>query len=261
MDSINLVLYHSFMMQVYFWLMLHFTSIIIRSEFDIPSFECKLLDTNWHLMYLCVVQSMFILNESHPHFRLNSVPQKPLTAIREIQFNSCCEIQKMHTFTSDICDNFPDLKSITAYGLELVLIQENAFENCQKLQHIDFSSNNLTYLSPDTFKMNSDLKQVTFTENKFETVNFKVFDTIPDLRCIEFGSNQLRRITNLDLMNEMKTVLRVHLNDNDFEDLENLVKSLIEKFPSMQILKLACETQMTEILRLKEIYDSIMIVT
>lgn len=118
-------------------------------------------------------------------------------------------------------------------GLEI--IQENAFENCENLQIIDFSHNNLSFIDVGTFKSNVKLKNLGLYFNKFKMFDMKNLNRLSNLEVLGIGSNPLQEF----LVSESDTKEKLHslsLGENDFIDLD--VEGILQKCPTLNFFSI-----------------------
>lgn len=88
---------------------------------------------------------------------------------------------RMKVFTSDFCNTFPNLRNITANGLDIEKIDKNAFENCLELKTLSMSENNIEFLDNSLFEKNVKLTVLNFDRNPIKYVNAKVFKKMNQL--------------------------------------------------------------------------------
>jgi hypothetical protein len=87
----------------------------------------------------------------------------------------------MKVFTSDFCNTFPNLRNITASGLEIEKIDKNAFDNCLELKKLSMSQNNIEFLDNSLFEKNVKLQFLNFDRNPIKYVNAEVFKKMNQL--------------------------------------------------------------------------------
>lgn len=213
----------------------------VAADAEIPTIQCEAyiaFTNDSDDFYYCAFKENITFNESHPHFQPES--SGPSTKIKGIFLDGkIADIDNngltMHSFTNDICKNFPNVKYITGMNLGLEIIQDNALENCVNLEIIDFSQNNLTHIGPETFKTNVNLNHISLSFNNLKVFDLQSLNQLNGLKYLELAGNHLQDFS-VTQVNEMKNLTVLNLSMNDFSDLD--VDGIIQKFPELQYITL-----------------------
>ncbi|XP_063701732.1 uncharacterized protein LOC134831838 [Culicoides brevitarsis] len=135
------------------------------------------------------------LNESHPN--VNLIPDHPNPRqLKYLVLGGSRDTfgSRMHTLTADICNSFPNLLTLEAQYLGLEKIDDNAFDNCTSLEHLNLSYNKLKFFNTNKWKTQQNLTELKIAGNKFESIDPKMLKkTFPMLKNIELSNNEITK--------------------------------------------------------------------
>lgn len=142
---------------------------------------------------------------------------------------------KIHTWTEEICNVFPNLKILSAEELSLQRVTPYAFRNCKKLKNISFLNNKLTHLDSDLFSGLSDLEFLSFEDNNLTEIDGKMFENLINLQSLCLDDNYLTEfpVHNFPKLQKLKVL---QLSANYLRDLD--VLEIIKKFPALDTITL-----------------------
>lgn len=147
----------------------------------------------------------------------------------------------MHTLTSDLCDAFPNIEIFNADFLGLEKIEQNAFENCKKLDRVYFSRNKLEDddLTQDTFKHNPKMRSLLLEGNRFKKLDMTVFNNLQKLEELRLYRNELEQF-DLKNVTPLKKLDSLYLEYNQLPDVDET--EIVMKFPNLKEISL-CHNQ------------------
>lgn len=157
-----------------------------------------------------------------------SIHYKPTVInVEEITFDN----STMEIFTSDTCNAFPHLKGIWAEMLEANVLNSDALENCPNLEYFTMTASNLENITDvNLFKNNPNLKIAAFSANQITSIDPDVFNHLSKLAILNLAGNKLKRFP-IDTFSTMDSLLHLHIDKNEFEDLDEL--EVMKKFPKL----------------------------
>lgn len=133
------------------------------------------------------------------------------------------------TLSSIFCEKFKNTERISIFKSKVNKIDENALENCKRLQLFDFCDTQVSNVPENLFDHNSQLKVIKLNWNRLTTMPENVFSNLNDLLNLYLYSNNINYLppdifksnTKLKLLfldnNKLTTI-----NPKWFENLHNL---------------------------------------
>uniref|UniRef100_A0A336MFS3 CSON000809 protein n=1 Tax=Culicoides sonorensis TaxID=179676 RepID=A0A336MFS3_CULSO len=224
---------------------IYFTLILlIKSSFQqLPINECNTRRSNT----FCQIMQY---NETHPRFMpVSNIPNKEVQSVNLVGYLGA----RMHTMTSDLCDAFPNIEIFNADFLGLEKVEENAFDNCKKLERLYFSRNKLQDddLKPGLFKNNLKLRSLLLEGNQFKKLDLTVFNNLQKLEELRLYRNELEQFELKDLT-PLKKLDSLYLEYNQLPDVDE--KEILVKFPNLKEISL-CNNAKINSARLKNLKD------
>lgn len=151
----------------------------ITSAQELPTFSCKMDQ---------FAQCIFVdieLNNTQSRFR----PQSDNSSFVEIVGFRNSHIP---VFNRDVCDEFPETRTMRLHDLGIQTIATDAFENCKELTHLTFfSGNHLTELDIGTFQHNTKLVALDLEGNRLKSFDHHILDPLTHLRDLHLQDNRL----------------------------------------------------------------------
>lgn len=183
---------------------------------EIPIYNCVYED-DW-----CTFHNLTI---SRPEtvFKLTADNVQNITKLR---FNN----SSIHTWTSHVCETFPNLVSLEIDQVYLREIAVGALDNCSNLEVISFWTNQLTRFDRDNFRYTYKLKEINVQSNKIYYIHPETFNHLANLEVLSLNENLLKKFP-VDKMNRLEKLRLIYLDTNDLEDLDD--ELLVEKFPGL----------------------------
>ncbi len=96
------------------------------------------------------------------------------------------------------------LKSIEIILCRLRSLPSRIFQDLAHLERVDFSSNEIVYLSDSLFSNNSKLVEIDFSRNRIKMMTTGLFDNLSSLLTIDFRFNQILALSKSDLFQNNK---------------------------------------------------------
>lgn len=175
----------------------------------------------------CAFFSNIQTTKENPHFEPHYRTPEEISGI-------IVENGKYVTFTSDICNYFPNVEQIIIWNATLEDFQPNAFENCRNLNAFSVYWGLFNEIPDNLFKDVADqLTGIVFDETPIREIKADQFHGLAKLSFLQISSSQIDNFpvesivdsTNLD------GLVLYSNNLNDFA-----AETIIERFP--QILEL-----------------------
>lgn len=177
------------------------------------------------------------LNATQPHFRpvVDDDDGTHPNAIRVLDINDEGSDITIETLTSDLCDTFNNIMSISGENINLQNIDSNAFEHCKNLKYVHFSRNHITKLDENIFKGNPNLLGVRFSQNQIQSLNPMVFHDKPLLSFIDLTYNFLT-VFPVKQMSPLNSLDILFLAGNPLKDID--AEEIVKKFPALTGIEL-----------------------
>uniref|UniRef100_A0A336MDI2 CSON014039 protein n=1 Tax=Culicoides sonorensis TaxID=179676 RepID=A0A336MDI2_CULSO len=154
---------------------------------------------------------------------------------------------RMQTLTADICAKFPTVINYRASFLGLTKINENAFNECKKLEKLNLGYNYLEYLDPTIFIENFEIKYLYLYYNRLREIDPGIFRNLLKLEKLHLEGNFLVsfQMKALPVFVNLKSLF---LNRNELKNLE--IKRFYKKFPKLRYLSV-CDNFLSDRLDVK----------
>jgi Leucine-rich repeat (LRR) protein len=141
---------------------------------------------------------------------------------------------------SIICDKFTNLirSELGSYGIKT--IDEKAFKNCKKLQHLSLNNNKITKIDENAFVENLELLYITFNVNQLTEVPENLFKNQQKLTELRLCASPLPDLPK-NIFSSLQKLTTLHLENNKLKDLQ------IEWFlPLVNVQKMQLEGNLIE---------------
>lgn len=129
--------------------------------------------------------------------------------------------------------NFPILSRFYAQNVSISTL--NPLRNCEQLNHLFLSSNNLVSLAANLFADCANLQTLHLQNNLIETVERFAFRNLNRLEVLQLANNQIE-IVNADLFTETPELIDLGLSNNRISTLNSRTLTPI---PHLEVLRLA----------------------
>lgn len=137
----------------------------------------------------------------------------------------------IYTLTSSFCDTLPKVREFNAKGLEIKSIEENAFENCKELDHLDLYNNDIKTILPNILVHNSNLTWVSFVSNQLTDIPPQLFKNNTNLKTLLLQYNKLS-VFPVGQMNELPMLKMLNLQGNKIVNHD--LKMFEKKFQALR---------------------------
>lgn len=138
-----------------------------------------------------------------------------------------------------ICDQYPNLHSVSFVNSGVQRLTSGAFENCENLESLNLDYNQISTVPAGIFNNNPRLREIVFMANRIHTIADNAF-TGTALSTLYLGNNRLTTI-NRGMFNGIEGSLEnLHLYLNN---LRNLPENSFDGLQNLQILDLGINTQ------------------
>lgn len=169
------------------------------------------------------------LNLTRENFEIEPETDNP-SAIEDIRLHGIVPILSARR----ICQELPNLKKITAKGVSLKKIQENAFQGCENILDLYLQNNNFRKLERNSFKGLSNVQNLRVYGGKIPAIDLDLTDSqqlsslgFSNLSISVFFPKILSGQTNLKLL---------FLCSNNFFDLD--VEGIVKYAPNLKVIYL-----------------------
>lgn len=183
---------------------------------EIPVYTCVKED-DW-----CTFQNLTI-TRPRTEFKLTTENIENVTKIR-------FKDSSIHTWTSHVCEAFPNLNNLEVDLVYLRDIAPGALDNCTNLEVVSFWTNQLTRFDRDNFRYNYKLREINVQSNKIFYIHPETFNHLTNLEVLSINENSLK-IFPLDKISRLEKLRTLYLDTNNLEDLDEDL--MIEKFPAL----------------------------
>ena len=130
---------------------------------------------------------------------------------------------------SIICDTFKNTQKIEILARGVQIIDEDSFQNCKNLTHLDLKNNKIRQFHKNAFKENQKLNQLLLWFNEITELPEDPFSNLQKLVRLDFESNKITKLpenifnplTGLDVLYLEKNSIEV-LPTNIFSSLKNM---------------------------------------
>lgn len=114
-----------------------------------------------------------------------------------------------------------DLKEIKLDNRNILLIEQDVFQDMSKLIQIDLSSNRLTKIPNRTFTGLHSLKLLNLSQNRLESIEPGTFNGLVSLQDLNLSCNELN-ILDSSVFNSLSSLRRLDLSFNELTHLDSL---------------------------------------
>lgn len=173
----------------------------------------------------CTLKSV---NTNETYQNLKVTPNNEITTVR---FNNC----KMHTFTKDVCEAFPNLTHLVASELFLKKVASDALTGCLHLYKVYFNVNLLETVDANLFEKNFNVEYISFAYNRLRTIEGRLFEPLLKLHSLLLQNNFLSELPLQDFP-ELQYLNHVIIDYNDIRHLDEWM--LVSKFPNLKTIDL-----------------------
>lgn len=191
---------------------------------EIPSYNCTIKGSNNNF---CVLSNI-ILTKDDPHF-LPIAPNATLITDLMVQQSTLPKL------TSDICDNFHQLKSLDLSNNSIEVISPQAFYNCALLKFLYIEGNRLQELPEDTFKQNPGLQFLHAQNNRLRKVENGLLKGLL-LRSFNLRANNLSCLSD-SVIKTCGNVEIFSLEDNQLLDVN--LELMVDTMKNLKIVRIS----------------------
>lgn len=137
--------------------------------------------------------------------------------------------------TSELCEEFPILRSLRVINVSMKSFTSQAFEKCKSLTILQVWMNNLTELNQDLLITNQNLNEIDFQNNGLESINGKLFENLRLLTFLNVAENFLIEfpIHQFPVLDKLEYLF---IHSNNLTDLDE--HELLVKFPNLKYINL-----------------------
>lgn len=135
-----------------------------------------------------------------------------------------CPSTKIAVLTSEFCRAFPLMTFFQGPNLNLELILEDAFENCEKIERIDLYDNNLHVIPEYLFAKNTNLRILFLNDNKLFGIMPNQFQSNSKLWWLQLEENDLQEFPIDYVRNTQLSHLLLNTNNIIDIDVDELVR-------------------------------------
>jgi len=130
---------------------------------------------------------------------------------------------------SIICEKFKNTQKIEIFARGLQIIDEDSFQNCKNLTHLNLYNNKIRQFHKNAFKENPELNQLLLWFNEITELPEDPFTNLQKLVRLDFESNNItvlpenifNPLTGLDVLYLEKNLIEI-LPTNIFSSLKNM---------------------------------------
>lgn len=184
-----------------------------------PKFYCN---QDSFAPYMCVLQDVYLTRKSS-----GFTPVAPnASEIQVMQVNS----YKIDVLTSDICNTFPNIRTLVLNQLEIKEIEKDAFENCTMLARLELQNNSLVSLDSNIFANNKQLKSLHLSNNPLVQLDIDIFKGLRALNTLEMENNYLLDL-DVETLFKYTSVTNIwmgytHILCERFEEIDKFIYNL-----------------------------------
>jgi len=144
------------------------------------------------------------------------------------------KIEKVDT----ILGHYSELKILILDGNGITTIEPGAFQNNEKLTHLDLSSNALTDLGARVFDGLTSLITLNLSENNIEHIGGEIFgNAMPKLNHLDLSNNRIKTFSSLIFKSGVNQLQTLKLSKNFLENF--LEEGLFSKLKHLHYLDLS----------------------
>jgi len=137
-----------------------------------------------------------------------------------------------------ICDQYPNLHTVSFVNSRVLRLTSGAFENCEHLESLNLDYNYISTVPSGIFSNNLRLREVVFMANRIHTIADNAF-TGSVLSTLYLGNNRLTTINRNMLIGIEGSLENLHLYLNNLRDLP---ENSFEGLESLRYLDLGINT-------------------
>jgi len=119
---------------------------------------------------------------------------------------------------SIICEKFKNTKKIEIFARRLQIIDEDSFQNCKNLTHLDLKNNKIRQFHKNAFKENPELNQLLLWFNEIAELPEDPFTNLQKLVRLDFELNKITKLPE-NIFNPLTGLHVLYLERNLIEEL------------------------------------------